>query len=238
MAGDEPVRRFDSFHVRQCSISRSPIAQLVERPAVNREVRGSSPRRGASVSVFRSRVAQLVEHRLDKTGVGGSCPPAGTSFFHPSRCGAAGSARVSGARGRRFETCHRDQSSISHAFGCGRSSTARTAGSDPADIGSIPIGHPQAQARHSVRRELERQSTGLLSRLVGVRAPGDAPTPTPAGSAATSRPGRPAHRRESCADSSSLTPIPSWRNWLDAPVSEAGAHGRVRSTRTEGTINT
>jgi hypothetical protein len=38
--------------------------------------------------------------------------------------------------------------------------------------GSTPAGHPQAHAR---RRELERQSTGPLTRAVRVRAPGDAP---------------------------------------------------------------
>jgi hypothetical protein len=37
-----------------------------------------------------------------------------------SRCGADGSARDLGSRGRRFETCHRDQ--IVRALGCGRSS--------------------------------------------------------------------------------------------------------------------
>ena len=37
-----------------------------------------------------------------------------------ARCGAGGSARDLGSRGRRFETCHRDQ--IVRALGCGRSS--------------------------------------------------------------------------------------------------------------------
>lgn len=44
-----------------------------------------------------------------------------------SRCGAVGSARASGARGRRFEACHRDQvhhGREDHALGCGRSSMA------------------------------------------------------------------------------------------------------------------
>ena len=55
----------------------SPIAQMAERLAVNQEVRGSKPRRGASFSlILRSSVA---EQRLDKTQVGGSFPPAGTS---------------------------------------------------------------------------------------------------------------------------------------------------------------
>ena len=53
-------------------------------------------------------------------------------------------------------------------------------GCEPAGAGSTPAGHPQAHA-NSMRRELERQSTGLLSRRVRVRAPGDAPTPTPRG---------------------------------------------------------
>ena len=39
-----------------------------------------------------------------------------------SRCGADGSARDLGSRGRRFETCHRDQTV--RALGCGRSSMA------------------------------------------------------------------------------------------------------------------
>ena len=56
----------------------SPIAQMAERLAVNQEVRGSKPRRGAISLISRSSVA---EHRLDKAGVGGSFPPAGTSFI-------------------------------------------------------------------------------------------------------------------------------------------------------------
>lgn len=83
----------------------SPIAQLAERLAVNQEVRGSKPRRGASSSSLISR-SSVAEHRLDKAKVDGSFPSAGT---RSSRCGAAGRAPVSGARGHRFETCHRDQ---------------------------------------------------------------------------------------------------------------------------------
>ena len=56
----------------------SPIAQTVERLAVNQEVRGSNPRRGANQQFSRSSVA---ERRLDKAEAGGSFPPAGTSFF-------------------------------------------------------------------------------------------------------------------------------------------------------------
>jgi hypothetical protein len=63
--------------------------------------------------------SSVAEHRLDKAAVGGSFPPAGTSS---SRCGADGSARDLGSRGRRFETCHRDQTT--RALGCGRSSMA------------------------------------------------------------------------------------------------------------------
>ena len=59
--------------------------------------------------VFRSRVAQLAEQRLDKAQVDGSFPYART---RSSRCGAVGSARASGAWGRRFEACHRDQSDV------------------------------------------------------------------------------------------------------------------------------
>lgn len=53
-------------------------------------------------------------------------------------------------------------------------------GREPAGAGSTPAGHPQAHA-NSMRRELERQSTGLLSRHVRVRAPGDAPASPPRG---------------------------------------------------------
>ena len=56
------------------------------------------------------------------------------------------------------------------------------------------------------RRELKWQRTGLLPRVVRVQAPGDAPPNNPL-----------------VAESA------------DAPVSEAGAAGHVRSTRTEGT---
>jgi hypothetical protein len=51
----------------------SPIAQLAERLAVNQEVRGSKPRRGAISLFSRSSVA---EHRLDEAGVDGSFPSA------------------------------------------------------------------------------------------------------------------------------------------------------------------
>jgi hypothetical protein len=53
-------------------------------------------------------------------------------------------------------------------------------GCEPAGAGSTPAGHPQAHA-NSMRRELERQSTGLLSRHVRVQAPGDAPASPPRG---------------------------------------------------------
>ena len=82
----------------------SPIAQMAERLAVNQEVRGSMPRRGAS-SVC-SRVAQWQSTVLIRRGsVDRSHPRVPVS----SRCGADGSARDLGSRGRRFETCHRDQ---------------------------------------------------------------------------------------------------------------------------------
>lgn len=93
----------------------SPIAQLAARLAVNQEVRGSKPRRGAS-SVC-SRVAQWQSSVLIRRGpVDRSHPRVPVS----ARCGADGSARDLGSRGRRFETCHRDQ--IVRALGCGRSS--------------------------------------------------------------------------------------------------------------------
>jgi hypothetical protein len=56
----------------------SPIAQLAERLAVNQEVRGSRPRRGAHSFRLFSR-SSVAEHRLDTARVGGSFPPAGTS---------------------------------------------------------------------------------------------------------------------------------------------------------------
>ena len=56
----------------------SPIAQWAERLAVNQEVRGSKPRRGAKLLISRSSVG---EHRLDKAEVDGSFPSAGTSFI-------------------------------------------------------------------------------------------------------------------------------------------------------------
>ncbi len=154
----------------------SPIAQLVERLAVNQEVRGSKPRRGASL-LFCLGVAQQAARVFREHEVAGSKPATETT-------------------------------SPACAFGCGRSSTAEPRDVTPLTSVRFRSVTPK-RMRISVRRELERQSTGLLSRLVGVRAPGDAP----------------------------IDSYPSWRNWLDAPVSEAGAHGRVRSTRTEGTID-
>jgi hypothetical protein len=76
--------------IRARGTNNFPIAQWVARLAVNQEVRGSRPRRGAS-SIS-------------------------------SRCGADGSARDLGSRGRRFKPCHRDQTV--RALGCGRSSMA------------------------------------------------------------------------------------------------------------------
>ena len=74
-AGFYPAGRpFESVMRRQFI---SPIAQLAERLAVNQEVRGSKPRRGAISLISRSSVA---EHRLDKAGVGGSFPSAGTNL--------------------------------------------------------------------------------------------------------------------------------------------------------------
>ena len=62
--------------------------------------------------------SSVAEQRLDKAQVDGSFPSARTRF---PPCGAAGSARDSGSRGRRFDPCRGDQTS---ALGCGRSSTA------------------------------------------------------------------------------------------------------------------
>ena len=84
--------------------------------------------------------SSVAERRLDKpqAGARGLCPRspkvernvqramrvAGSHPREPgsSRCGADGSARDLGSRGRRFETCHRDQTT--RALGCGRSSMA------------------------------------------------------------------------------------------------------------------
>ena len=54
--------------------------------------------------------SSVAEQRLDKAQVDGSFPSAGTNSS--ARCGADGSARDLGSRGRRFETCHRDQTSV------------------------------------------------------------------------------------------------------------------------------
>jgi hypothetical protein len=85
MAPSSCLEEFECLQVGEFEVSIgarhqfiSPIAQIAERLAVNQEVRGSKPRRGAnSVLISRSSVA---EHRLDKAGVGGSFPPAGTSL--------------------------------------------------------------------------------------------------------------------------------------------------------------
>ena len=90
---------------RDASVLSSPVAQLAERLFTRRSlVRGH-----VGEPVFRSRVAQLAEQRLDKAQVDGSFPYART---RSSRCSAVGSARASGAWGRRFEACHRDQSDV------------------------------------------------------------------------------------------------------------------------------
>lgn len=85
----------------------SPIAQMAERLAVNQEVRGSKPRRGAIRQMISC--SSVAEQRLDKAQVDGSFPSART---RSPRCGADGSARASGAWGRRFETCRRDQTDV------------------------------------------------------------------------------------------------------------------------------
>ena len=54
----------------------SPIAQMAERLAVNQEVRGSKPRRGASVHLG---VAQLAARMLREHQVAGSRPATETS---------------------------------------------------------------------------------------------------------------------------------------------------------------
>jgi hypothetical protein len=107
-------------------------------------------------------------------------------------CGAAGSARDSGSRGRRFDPCRGDQTS---ALGCGRSSTAEPWAVNPLVPVRLRPVTPKRISSHR-RRELERQRTGLLPRMVRVRAPGDAPTPPVAES--VRRTGLRNRRREAC----------------------------------------
>lgn len=94
-----------------------------------------------------------------------------------ARCGADGSARDSGSRGRRFETCHRDQQFVCLGVAVAqRKSRGLWTRWCRFDSGRSP---PSACAR--TRRELERQRTGLLPRMVRVQAPGDAPHQPPRG---------------------------------------------------------
>ena len=63
---------------------------------------------------------------------------------------------------------------VRRALGCGRSSTAEPRAVDllvPVRLRPVT----PKRTRNRTRRELERQSTGLLPRMVRVRAPGDAP---------------------------------------------------------------
>ena len=53
--------------------------------------------------------SSVAEQRLDKAQVDGSFPSARTRF---PPCGAAGSARDSGSRGRRFDPCRGDQTNV------------------------------------------------------------------------------------------------------------------------------
>ena len=87
--GPDDVRRNDR-RVRSSTAERGPhkpqvvgssptvhpsgIVQLAERPALNREVEGSSPSPWAS-----THVAQLVEHAAVNRGIGGSNPPVGAA---------------------------------------------------------------------------------------------------------------------------------------------------------------
>ena len=88
-------------------IFQFPIAQWVERLAVDQEVRGSKPRRGASLFLSSiPRVAQWQSSVLIRRRPVDRSHPRGPES---SRCSAAGSARALGARGRRFEPCRRDQ---------------------------------------------------------------------------------------------------------------------------------
>lgn len=77
----------DPGWVRSVHTQQSPVAQLAEQPAVNRQVTGSSPVGGA-----RSPVAQLAEHSAVNRRVAGSSPagrasteedPSGSSFLCP-----------------------------------------------------------------------------------------------------------------------------------------------------------
>ncbi len=71
----EPRPRVHSRHTAQ-----SPVAQLAEQPAVNRQVTGSSPVGGA-----RSPVAQLAEHSAVNRRVTGSSPVGGAERRGPLR---------------------------------------------------------------------------------------------------------------------------------------------------------
>ena len=141
-AGFYPAGRpFESVTRHQFN---SPVAQLAARLAVNQEVRGSRPRRGASSD--------------------------------SSRCGADGSARDLGSRGRSFETCHRDQ--ITGALGCGRSSMAELRNvNPPVPVRLRPV-TPKRMCNPGVANSSGRVP-GSYPGQVRVRAPGDAPHNNP-----------------------------------------------------------
>lgn len=117
--------------------------------------------------------SSVAGQRLDKAQVGGSFPPVGTSF----QLGVAQmAARViwdHEAAGSKPATETRQR-----ALGCGRSSMAEPRAVNPlVPVRLRPV--TPKRMRSSMRRELERQSTGLLPRMVRVRAPGDAPHNNP-----------------------------------------------------------
>lgn len=92
-----------------------------------------------------------------------------------ARCGADGSARDLGSRGRRFETCHRDQTV--RAFGCGRSSMAEPWAVNPLVPVRLRPVTPKRMHNRSVANSSGRVP-GSYSGQVRVRAPGDAPSIT------------------------------------------------------------
>ena len=110
---------------------------MAERLAVNQEVRGSKPRRGAS---------------------------------HSSRCGADGSARDLGSRGRRFETCHRDQTVV--RLGVAVATEEPWVVNPLVPVRLRPV-TPKRMCKNASRTRVAENRA--LPRTVRVQAPGDAP---------------------------------------------------------------
>ena len=146
---------------------------MAERLAVNQEVRGSRPRRGA---IQQSRVAQWQSAVLIRRGPVDRSHPRGP--IH-QRVGEPGQIRR--VRGAKSGGSNPPTLTISirsmRALGCGRSSMAELWNVTP----PVPVRlRPVTPKRMpNMRRELERQSTELLPRTVRVRAPGGAPVSNP-----------------------------------------------------------